>query len=146
MKALDSLNPAQTVVIDKREQPKVTVAPQPDSTASIKLDFNRNDHIKYSTKASAPQFAVFSEIYYPRGWKAFIDGKEAPIARVDYTLRGLSVPAGNHEIEFKFDPESFMLGDKIGLVIGIISFLLLFGAAWYEWKQYRKNNSTTVKA
>ncbi|HTE28297.1 YfhO family protein [Flavitalea sp.] len=146
MKALDSLNPAQTAVIDKREQPKVTVAPQPDSAATIKLDFNRNDQIKYSSKSSAPQFAVFSEVYYPRGWKAFIDGKEVPIARVNYTLRGLAVPAGSHQIEFKFDPESFRLGDKIGLVIGIISFLLLFGAAWYEWKQYRKNNSTTVKA
>jgi hypothetical protein len=146
MKALDSLNPAQTVIIDKREQSKVTAAPQPDSAATLKLLFNRNDIIKYSSKASTPQFGVFSEVYYPRGWKAFIDGKEVPIARVNYTLRGLSIPAGAHEIEFKFDPESFRLGDTIGLVIGIISFLLLFWAAWYEWKQYRKNNSPTVKA
>jgi len=65
---------------------------------------------------------------------------------VDYTLRGLPVPAGKHEIEFKFEPESFILGDKIGLIIGIISFLLLGAAGWYEWKQYRKNYSTTVKA
>jgi hypothetical protein len=56
------------------------------------------------------------------------------------------VPAGKHEIDFKFEPESFLLGDKISLVIGILSFLILGAAGWYEWKKYRKNNSTTVKA
>ncbi|MHA4844301.1 YfhO family protein [Flavitalea antarctica] len=145
MKALDSLNPALTAVVDKREQAKITSLPQPDSAATIKLEFNRNDVIKYSSKAGAPQFAVFSEIYYPRGWKAFIDGKEAPIVKVNYTLRGLSIPAGSHVIDFKFEPESFIMGDKIGLVIGIVSFLLLFGAAWYEWKEYRKRHLSTVK-
>jgi uncharacterized membrane protein YfhO len=134
------------VIIDKREQKKVTFEPQPDSAATIQLVFNRNNIIQYTSNASSNQFAVFSEVYYPRGWKAFIDGKETDIVKVNYVLRGLPIPAGKHTIDFKFEPQSFILGDQISLVIGILSFLILIAAGVYEWKQYRKNNSTTVKA
>ncbi|RZK44733.1 MAG: hypothetical protein EOO94_04935, partial [Pedobacter sp.] len=143
MAALTDLNPKDTVLIDKREQPKVSVTPQYDSAATIQLVFNRNDVIQYNSNASTNQFAVFSEIYYPRGWKAYIDGKETEIVKVDYALRGLPLPAGKHVIDFKFVPESFLLGDKIGLVFGIISFLLLFVCLWLLWKDYRSNNSGT---
>ncbi len=144
MKALDNFNPKDTVIIDKREQSKIPFAPQPDSAASIRLVFNRNDVIQYESNASTNQFAVFSEIYYPRGWKAFIDGKETDIVKVNYVLRGLPVPPGKHVIDFRFEPASFILGDQISLVIGILSFLILGWAAWYEWKRYRNTNS--VKA
>jgi len=146
MQALNTLNVKDTVVIDKREQKKVPFAPQFDSTATLKLVFNRNDVIQYTSNASTNQFGVFSEVYYPRGWKAFVDGKETEIVKVDYLLRGLPLTPGKHTIDFRFEPESFILGDRIGLFIGIISFLLLGAAGWYEWKQYRKNYSTTVKA
>src|SRR6185436_10959290 len=84
MKAMDQFDPKDTVILDKREQPKVSFTPQYDSTATIRLIQNLNDKIDYEFNAPANQFAVFSEIYYPYGWKAFIDGKEAPIARVNY--------------------------------------------------------------
>jgi hypothetical protein len=146
MKALDSFDPKDTVIIDKREQKKIPFTPVFDSSASIQLVLNRNDVMKYSSNAASNQFAVFSEVYYPRGWEAFIDGKESQIVKVNYTLRGLAVPAGKHDIEFRFEPESFKLGDQIGLVIGILSFILLALAGWYEWKQYSKNKPTTVKS
>lgn len=139
MQALNTFNPEDMVIIDKREQKKVSFPPQPDSSASIELTFNRNDFIQYRSNASTNQFAVFSEVYYPRGWKAYIDDKEAEIVKVNYVLRGLPIPPGKHKIDFKFEPESFLIGDKISLAIGIISLLLIGFAAWYEVKQYKKN-------
>ncbi|MET0298234.1 MAG: YfhO family protein, partial [Flavitalea sp.] len=144
MKSLETVNLRDTAVLDKREQSKVTSTPQFDSTATLKLDFNRNDLIQYTSNSTTNQFAVFSEIYYPRGWKAFVDGKETQIAKVDYLLRGLPLAPGKHVIEFRFEPDAFILGDKIGLVIGIISFLILAAAAWYEWKRYKSSGTVKV--
>lgn len=140
MKALDNFEPKDVAIADKREKDKVTLTPQYDSTATISLVSNRNDNIVYQFNAASNQFAVFSEIYYPRGWKAFIDGKETPIVKVNYTLRGLPVPAGKHTIEFKFEPEAFITGDRISLISGIFSIIaLLAGIAWL-WIDYRKKS------
>ena len=140
MKALDNFDPRDTVIADKREQSKIPFTPQFDSTASIQLVQNLNDKITYQFNASTNQFAVFSEIYYPAGWKAFIDGKEVPIARVNYALRGLPVPAGKHSIEFRFEPADYKLGDQISLIVAIISIVLLLAGSWYLWKQYRQTS------
>jgi hypothetical protein len=145
MKALDTFNPKDTVIIDKREQSKVPFGPQFDSTATIRLVQNLNDNISYEFNAASNQFAVFSEIYYAGGWKAFIDGKEAPIVRVNYVLRGLAVPAGKHAIEFRFEPKDVALGDNISLVAGIISILILLGGSWYLWKQSRQAVDAAIK-
>ena len=135
MMALDSLHSRDTVVIDKREQPKVTVAPQYDSSPNIKLIKNLNDNITYQSNASSNQFAVFSEIYYPNGWKAFVDGKETPIVKVDYALRGLNIPAGNHTIKFVFAPPSYNLGSMLNLIAGIISIIALIICVFLLWRQ-----------
>lgn len=144
MNALDTFNPKDTVIIDKREQSKVPFAPQFDSAASIKLIQNQNDKINYEFDAASNQFAVFSEVYYPAGWKAFIDGKETAIVRVNYALRGLPVPAGKHAIEFRFEPADVVLGNRIVLFSGIISVLLLLGSGWYLWKQ-NSNPHSVIK-
>ncbi|WP_276482214.1 YfhO family protein [Paraflavitalea pollutisoli] len=135
MSALDTFNPKDTVIIDKREQSKVPFAPQFDSSGYIKLVKNLNDVINYDFNAATNQFAVFSEVYYPAGWKAFIDGKEAPIVRVNYTLRGLALPAGKHAIEFRFEPAALATGETISLVAGILSILLVLGGIAYMWKK-----------
>jgi hypothetical protein len=146
MKALDSIKPRDTVVIDKRERSKIAFEPQFDSAASIQLVQNLNDKITYTFKAATNQFAVLSEVYYPHGWKAFIDGKETPIARVNYVLRGLAIPAGNHNIELRFEPSSYKTGDIISMVVGAISILLLLGGLWWEWKQFQKKQPVTDKS
>jgi hypothetical protein len=138
MLSLDSLHSKDTVVIDKREQSKVTVTPTYDSSAGIHLVKNLNDHITYQSNAANGQFAVFSEVYYPNGWKAFIDGKETPIVKVDYALRGLNIPAGDHTITFDFEPASYKLGNILNLTAGIISLIALVICAFIFFRRYRQ--------
>jgi uncharacterized membrane protein YfhO len=71
--------------------------------------------------------AIFSEIYYPAGWKSFIDGKEVPHFRANYVLRAMSVPAGDHEIRFSFEPSTYKTGNTISLASSVILILLLAG-------------------
>jgi uncharacterized membrane protein YfhO len=73
--------------------------------AKIQLVKNDNDVVTYTSDATTNQFAVFSEVFYKAGWKAIVDGKESPIIKTDYVLRGLALPAGKHNIEFRFEPQ-----------------------------------------
>ncbi|WP_127127594.1 YfhO family protein [Pseudoflavitalea rhizosphaerae] len=134
MAALNDFHPADTAVIDQREKNKVQFEPQFDSLATIRMTSNLNDLVSYESNAASNQFAVFSEVYYPNGWTATIDGKEAPIVKVNYVLRGLSIPAGKHTIEFRFAPASYTTGNMVTLISGIISILLVLGGCWWLWK------------
>jgi LPXTG-motif cell wall-anchored protein len=91
--------------------------------------------LKYTSNNSNDGFAVFSEIYYKDGWKATIDGKEAAIYRVNYTLRGLEIPKGKHTIEFKFEPEVVKTGSTIALFSSIGMILLIIGGVYFERKK-----------
>jgi len=86
--------------------------------------------------------AIFSDIYYPTGWTARIDGKETPIYKADYVLRALKVPAGKHTITFEFDSAAFQTGKKLALAGSILLSLLIAGALYFEFS--RKNNSKAV--
>ncbi|KAA2239138.1 YfhO family protein [Chitinophaga agrisoli] len=138
MGALDHINPKDTVVIDQRYKADVKGEPAYDSTASIRLVANDLNKISYSYKASTPQFAVFSEIYYEKGWKAFIDGQQAPYARVNYVLRGMLVPAGSHTIEFRFEPASYYTGNKITLISYLVMFIALAGGIFISIRNQKK--------
>lgn len=113
-----------------------------DSTATIALQSYRPDELVYESHRQKDGFAVFSEMYYPHGWKATIDGKEVPIYRVDYTLRGLSVPAGKHEIRFRFVPEVVKTGSTLSL-LGNGLLLLWGGIGLFRFKK-RKDPSKKV--
>ncbi|RYF90367.1 MAG: hypothetical protein EOO03_03840 [Chitinophagaceae bacterium] len=128
MKALDNFNPRDTAVIDKRYQAKVKGTPQFDSAATISLIENINDTVRYAYNASAPQFAVFSEVYYDKGWNAYIDGNKTDYVRVNYVLRGMSLPAGKHNIEFRFEPESYKKGNSIAFWATLVGLLALLAA------------------
>ncbi|HXB45712.1 MAG TPA: YfhO family protein, partial [Puia sp.] len=104
MKALDSVNVKDTAIVDKKFEAFIKFLPSPDSTATIKLVENRNDTIDYKFSSKTNQFAVFSEVYYDKGWDAYIDGNKTVYCKTDYILRGMPVPAGDHAIEFRFDP------------------------------------------
>jgi hypothetical protein len=97
------------------------------SGSAIELQQFKPDELSYRADIRQPQaLAVFSEIWYPKGWKAYIDGQEAEIVRADYLLRALVVPQGTHEIVFRFHPASYYTGNKVALAS---SLLLLFAAA-----------------
>jgi uncharacterized membrane protein YfhO len=112
--------------------------PLRDSSATIKLDKNDNDVLSYSFNATTDQFAVFSEVYYDRGWKAFIDGKEAPIVKTNYVLRGLYVPAGSHKIEFRFEPQSYIMGSRITSISQIILVAVFLIALYMEFRRRKQ--------
>ena len=139
MKSLDKFNSKDDVIINTKE---FTVSAQTsyerDSLAKIDLIEYKPNYIKYSSTNSNKGLAVFSEIYYPKGWIASIDGKEVPIFRTDYTLRGLEIPAGKHTIEFKFDPQVIKTGGTLVLLSGFGMLLLIGFGIFYESKKTSK--------
>jgi len=142
MDALDSTNLKDTAVVDKRYQPQIKQQPVPDSPAFIKLKQNLNDKIDYTFHSVTPQFAVLSEVYYPLGWDAFIDGEKADYLKTDYVLRGMYVPAGDHEIEFRFEPKSYTTGRMITIIANILVFLALIAAlVFYSTRKKEKPDS-----
>ena len=108
-----------------------------DSLAKIEVKTYKPNKIEYTSTNTNKGFAIFSEMYYANGWKATIDGKEAPINRVNYALRGLEIPAGKHDITFSFEPQVIKTGSMIALITSIIVFLLLIGGIFILFK--RKN-------
>lgn len=109
-----------------------------DSLATIKLNVYKPNHIEYTSNNSNKGFAVFSETYYKDGWKATIDGKETPIQRVDYVLRGLEIPKGNHTIVFNFEPQVVKTGSTIALFSSIGMLLVILGGLYFEQKKIIK--------
>ncbi len=105
-----------------------------DTTATITVEVYEPNYIKYKSKSAVDGFAVFSEIYYKEGWNAYVDGQLTPYSRVNYVLRGMNVPAGEHVIEFKFEPEVVKTGSRIALASSIIFVLLLIGGLFYNFK------------
>ena len=138
IKALDQFGPKDTVIVDNSFKPIAGTDPAADSSATIQLASYDNDEIKYSTQSATNQFAVFSEIYYPAGWNAYIDGKKTDYAKVNYVLRGMPVPAGKHEIVFKFEPASYSNGQKLIYAGNVLFFLALAGGIFSLWKNREK--------
>jgi hypothetical protein len=141
MNALSNFNPGDTAIVFAANKNLVSYAPSQDSAATIRLIKNDNDEITYQSASAVNRFAVFSEIFYDKGWKAFIDGEETPIVRTNYVLRGLSVPAGQHEIRFVFHPASYYTGKTISLIAGILVLLSLLAAAIYSYKTRTTSNT-----
>jgi hypothetical protein len=105
-----------------------------DSTATIKLAQYGLNKISFESNNANDGFGVFSDIYYDGGWVAKIDGKETPIIRTNYVLRGLMIPSGKHTIEFKFEPQVVKTGSTIALVSSILMILAIVGVVYFEQK------------
>lgn len=132
MDGITDFKPKEEAVTDQQFKELITKA-QPgsfDPAGKIDLTSYSPDHMRYESSASSAQIAVFSEIYYDKGWTMLIDGVEKPFFRTDYLLRAAVIPAGKHKIEFIFHPASYYTGEKISLVASILLVLLL-GAALY---------------
>jgi len=151
--AIGDFDPLHTVYIDKAWQSSLpgweALQHEKDSTAFIRLtDYANPGNLFYESSSTMPHLAVFSEVYY-KTWRAYIDGNEVPVIRVNYLLRGLEVPAGNHKIEFKCIDEMYVRGATISKITSIIVGLILFGlfgfAIWTEVRKFSKLEPDTKK-
>lgn len=138
MRALDSINTRTTAIVNSSEFGDFTKVKRftADSlSANVTLETVKSNYLKYSSNNLADGLAVFSEIYYPQGWNAYLDGKKTEHFRANYTLRALLIPAGKHTIEFKFEPQIIQTGGMISLVSSLLILLLLASAIYYSNKK-----------
>ncbi len=134
--AITTFNPRLQAVVDERFSNDLSgFKAVQDSTAKIVLTEYRANYLKYTSKASSEQVAVFSEIYYDKGWQAYIDGKTVPHFRADYVLRAMRIPAGTHTIEFKFHPKSYFMGEKVSLACSLLLVLMVIGTGYIEFRK-----------
>jgi len=142
MQAISSFAPKDEAIVDQRYKKLIDSKPfGGDPNATITLTSYNPDHLTYQTGSTVPQIAVFSEIYYDKGWTMLIDGKEAPYFRADYLLRAAQIPVGNHKVEFIFHPASYYTGEKISLAGSVLLVLALGGAIYSETKKKRSSEA-----
>ncbi|MFD1096044.1 YfhO family protein [Salegentibacter chungangensis] len=122
-------------VIDERFRENFSGDFNYDHSASIELISHQPNELVYRTSADAPQFAVFSETYYQPGWQAYIDGEPVDHLRANYVLRAMNIPAGEHHISFRFEPEVVNTGSAIALASSIILVLAMLGGIFYGFKK-----------
>lgn len=129
---IGSIETKKTAVIssdDKKYFEGKTIAA--DSTAFLDLTKYQANELEFKTQSKTPQLAVLSEIYYPKGWKMFVDEKEVPYIKADYLLRAVYVPAGNHTVKMLFEPEVITKGKTISLIaFGLFLLLSILGIFW----------------
>jgi hypothetical protein len=128
MDSLTHFQPGAEAILFSADRGKLTFTPGPDSSAYIQLLNNDNDVVNYLSESRKQRFAVFSEIFYQRGWKAWVDDRETPIIRTNYALRGLSIPPGRHIIRMVFHPMSYYLGRQVQWMATILMLMLSAGA------------------
>ncbi|SDQ69370.1 membrane protein YfhO [Chryseobacterium soldanellicola] len=132
IKSIGVIDSKKTAVIAASDKNYFNTKPvQADPTAFIKLTKYQPNELEFKSESKTPQLAVFSEIYYPHGWKMFIDEKEVPYIKADYLLRAVHVPAGKHNIRMIFEPEVIETGKWISLLcFGLFILLSGFGIFW----------------
>ena len=134
--SLGNFNPSKTAIVDSRFSKQINDSLFLKEGSSIVLTDYKPNHLTYSANAVNNSIAIFSEIYYDKGWNAYLDGKITSHFRANYVLRGMNVPSGKHIIEFKFEPQSYKTGEVIAMSSSIILLLLLFLISFREL-QYR---------
>jgi hypothetical protein len=131
--ALNGFNPSTTAIVDTRFSDQI-INDLDNTSANITLTEYKPNYLKYNSNSTIDGIAIFSEIYYDKGWNAYVDGKLSPHFRANYVLRGMQIPKGNHSIEFKFEPSTYKTGETISLASSIILLLLLAFVSFKEIK------------
>jgi membrane protein YfhO len=133
---LRGINPAQQALVHKEFSDYVSGL-NIQKNGTIKLTDYKPDYLTYASNTSSDQLAVFSEVWYgpDKGWNAYVDGTKVNHIRVDYVLRALKIPAGEHVIEFKFEPRSYAIGSTLSLICSLLIILGLLGFIGYRIKQ-----------
>jgi hypothetical protein len=136
---LGKIDPAKTVLVDKRYDKLLNGYQfKKDSMADIELTDYSPNRLEYKYSTSTTQIGVFSEIYYSKGWKAYINGEEVPYFRVNYILRGMVIEPGEGTIVFEFKPAPYTAGASIALAGSIILVLIVIGGIFYAIKKERQ--------
>lgn len=145
LEKLGSVLSIETALIEKKDEAKLAATPiSRDSvnreTEMITVKTAENKLMRYEYNSDKNRFVTFSEVYYEKGWKAYIDGKEAPILHTNFVLRGLTVPAGKHTVEFKYDPEVLHTGKTLSTTGSVLLILTLAGLAFVEFRRANKKS------
>jgi hypothetical protein len=127
-------NTKTDVVIQQKNKEGIITSNNYKADGKITLQSYKPNALVYETQSTDKEFAVFSEIYYPKGWNAYIDGNVTPYACVDYLLRGMEIPAGKHKVEFKFEPAIYKTGNTISIIGSILVLLSVAGAIYLSTK------------
>ncbi|MCK9424194.1 MAG: YfhO family protein, partial [Bacteroidales bacterium] len=127
IEALKGLNPRRVTIVDKKFADMLkSYVPGKDSLDNIKLVEYAPNALTYHYNTRKNGLAVFSEIYYPKGWNAYVDGQLTPHFRSNYVLRAMVLPAGEHKLVFKFEPKVYFLGEKISRISsGLLVIIVL---------------------
>jgi hypothetical protein len=142
LEAIGDFDPAREMILDKRFEELVRNIPQDrDTAALIQLESYAPNHLAYRSVSETDQLAVFSEIFYSKGWQAIVSGEPAEHFRVNYLLRGMVVPGGEHVIEFKFRPAGYFTGERISLISSLIFLLSLILIFYLEIRKSSFENS-----
>jgi hypothetical protein len=139
MAMLGKINTKKEMVVDNEFATQLPTKLIADSSARISLTSYKPNHLIYNFNSKTDQMAVFSEIYYENGWNAYINGQKVPYVRADYLLRAMPLKAGAYEIEFKFEPKAYSVGNTIALTSSLLLILSLFGFVFWQWKNFKKN-------
>ena len=136
MKTLDKLDTKNVAVFNVHDYgskfKNARLKEKWDNSGTIKLDVYKPNYLKYTSENKGKGLAVFSEIYYEKGWNAYVDGKLTEHFPVDYVLRAIRIPAGKHTIEFKFEPQVIQTGSTITLISSVGMLLLLIVGVYFE--------------
>ena len=138
MKLVGEINTKTQMVVDKEFSNQLTLQYAKDTTAKISLESYKPNDLVYNFSSSTKQMAVFSEIYYDKGWNAYINGKKVPYIRANYLLRAMPLEAGQYKIEFKFEPDSYKYGNMMALISSIVLLLSILAFGFWYWKKSSK--------
>jgi uncharacterized membrane protein YfhO len=138
MKLVGEINTKKELVVDKSYASELPTKLVTDTTAHIALVKYEPNDLVYHFNSKTNQVAVFSEIYYDKGWNAYIGGNKVPYVRANYLLRAMSLKAGNYDIEYKFEPTSYSLGNMLALISSILLILSVAAYILWQWMKTRK--------
>lgn len=133
--ALEHTDTKTEALIQPKNREGINPSEHYKAEGRIRMISYQPNHLEYESEASDKGFAVFSEIYYPKGWSAYVDGKPTPYTCVDYLLRGMEVPAGKHHIEFRFEPAIYKTGNTISLIGSLLAIGLVIAGFYLAWKK-----------
>jgi len=136
-------NPLEKVYLE--ENLKQAIEPV-DSTAAARIVEKKNEYIKIDATASGNNFLFISEVYYPVGWKAYIDGKETPIIKSNFGFRGVIVPKGQHTVEMKFTSEGFESGKSLSMILNGVVLLAFAAGLFLEFKKKKMKQNESNEA